>query len=317
MIRSAVPSPTGLVAVEGKVDPAAIWIDLTEPTKEERAAVEAALAITLPSRVRMRAIEPSSRLVAAGDLLMMTYTGLARDPSDPGVPVTCLLKGNRLVTIKAVEAEPFDTTREQACQEPGLEAHDVFVMLVAESVEDIADRLEALSAEIDRVTAEIFDADEKARRSRRRNHRVMRALGRLGTQLMRLQDSLTSLHRLGSFIEQHRQRIAPQLEDQNATASLSGDIHALSEFAETLDAKIEFLLDAMLGLIALDQNQIMMMLSLMAAMFLPATLISSIFGMNFAQMPGLTWNHGFLLSLLAMVFAAILVGAVFRWRRWM
>ncbi|MEO1102840.1 MAG: CorA family divalent cation transporter, partial [Pseudomonadota bacterium] len=137
------------------------------------------------------------------------------------------------------------------------------------------------------------------------------------TQIMRIQDSLTSLQRLSLFIDQHREQIAPHLDNRNAMKALSADIHALSEFAEALDTKIEFLLDAMLGMITLDQNQIMMVLSLIAAMFLPATLISSIFGMNFASMPVLQWHHGFFLSLGAMVLAAGVVATIFRWRRWM
>lgn len=85
----------------------------------------------------------------------------------------------------------------------------------------------------------------------------------------------------------------PHLDDPAALGVIGADIKALSDLAEALDAKIEFVLDAMLGLLALDQNQIMMVLSLTAVMFLPATLISSIFGMNFETMPGLTWHHGF------------------------
>ena len=316
MIRSATATPTGLESVEGSLDPGAVWIDLTGPTAEERAAVEAALSITLPSRVHMRAIEPSSRLVAAGDALTMTYTGLARDPAAPGVPVTCVLKGTQLVTVKEEEAEPFGETRRQIAQEAGLEAHDVFVMLVEESIDDISNRLTTLAGEIDRIAARVFNPDTKARRSRRRVQRTMGELGRAGTQIMRLQDSLTSLLRLKAFMEQHGDRVAPQMEDRTAISAIGADLRALSEFAEALDGKIDFLLDAMLGLITLDQNQIMMVLSLTAAMFLPATLISSIFGMNFTQMPGLSWHHGFLICLGVMGFASVAIGLVFRWRRW-
>ncbi len=317
MIRSAISTPAGLATVDGKLEDDAVWIDLTGATSAERAEAEHLLDIALPSRVRMRAIEPSSRLVVGDGALIMTFTGLARNQADPGVPVTCVLKPAQLVTVKEGEAETFDRTRRAVATTADLEAHDVFVMLVEETVDEISDRLASLGTEIDRVTAVIFNSDPKVRRSRRRVQRTMGELGRSGTQIMRLQDSLTSLQRLKVFMEQHRERIAPQIEDRSAINAIGSDIHALSELAEALDAKIDFLLDAMLGLIALDQNQIMMVLSLTAAMFLPATLISSIFGMNFASMPGLTWHHGFLICIGVMLVASLTIGAIFRWRRWM
>ena len=154
------------------------------------------------------------------------------------------------------------------------------------------------------------------RRSTKRVHALIKELGRYGTQIMRLQESLASLQRLGVFIDQHHEQVVPHLSGRRGDLALRADVRALSEFADAVDSKIDFLLNAMLGMIALDQNQIMMVLSLTAAMFLPATLISSIFGMNFAVMPGLSWHHGFLMSIAAMVIASLVVWLIFRWRPW-
>lgn len=317
MIVSALATPTGLATVTGKLEPEAVWIDLTEPTADEQAEVEHALGLKLPSRVRMRAIEPSSRLVAKDHVLEMIFTGLARDRAAPGVPITCLLTPDRLVTLKPEDAEPFDETRRVAAEDPDIAAHELFVTLVEESIDEISDRLQELSSGIDAVTTRVFGADTLARRSRKRTQATMQSLGRQGTEIMRLQDSLTSLQRLAHFMDQNRHRIVPHLDDPGAIAVLGADIKALAELAEALDAKIEFVLDAMLGLLAIDQNQIMMALSLIAAMFLPATLISSIFGMNFQQMPGLSWHFGFFICIGVMVVTAIGIAVVFRWRRWL
>lgn len=195
MIVSALSTPTGLATVPGKFEPDAVWVDLTEPTAAEKAEVEHALDITLPDHVRMRAIEPSSRLVAGEGGLVMTFTGLAKNRGAAGVPITCLLTPQRLVTLKPGEAEPFDDTRAQAAQDPDIDAHDLFIMLVEESVDAISDRLQGLSNAIDEVTTHVFHADTMARRSRSRTQNTMRALGRHGTEIMRLQDSLTSLQR--------------------------------------------------------------------------------------------------------------------------
>ncbi len=316
MIWSLVPGPDGLSLNEG-LDPAALWIDLDTPSPEERAEVERALGITLPSHVRMRALEPSSRLVAAPEYVEMTYSGASRYEDGTNAPVTCILSARRLITLRTAEDGPVDAVRTFAARTPEAGAHDLFLILVDATVEFLATHLERLSTDIDRISGEVFHPDPKVHRSRSEVQAVMRRLGRIGTENLRMADALTSSRRLVLFMDQHRKFIAPDLEDLNAISVLGSDIDALRHLSNALDGKVDFLLNALLGLITLDQNQIMMVMSLIAAMFLPATLIASIFGMNFVDMPGLSWHHGFFLSLGAMGVTAASVWLFFHWRRWM
>ncbi|WMS43617.1 CorA family divalent cation transporter [Acuticoccus sp. MNP-M23] len=316
MIWSLVAGLEGPSLKEG-LEPAASWIDLDKPTAAERAAVESALELTLPSRVRMRSIEPSNRLVVAQEYVAMTYSGASRCEDGSNERVTCILAPNYLITLRTAEDDAIATVRAYAERTPGAQPHDLFIVLVDATVGYLADRLEALGAEIDRISGDVFHPDPQDRRTRREVQEIMRNLGRIGTEILRLQDALTSNKRLVLFMEQHRRLIAPDLDDRNAINVLGSDIDAINQLANALDGKVDFLLNALLGLITLDQNQIMMVLSLIAAMFLPATLISSIFGMNFVDMPGLSWHHGFLLCVAGMVMAAISVWLIFHWRRWM
>ncbi|MEM9221022.1 MAG: CorA family divalent cation transporter [Pseudomonadota bacterium] len=320
MIRSIVRTENGFEPREGLAIQNAIWIDLIAPTAEERELAAQSLGISLPLRVRMRAIEPSSRLVDTDGKLVMTFSGVAQATTIPASPVTCILADGVLITVHSADSAPFEAAREFATNPShasDLKAHDIFIDLVESSVEVVADRLEMLGAEIDQIAAQIFDPDSRKRRARTRVQSIMKRLGFRGTQIVRLQDSLTSLQRLSVFMEQHASTITPHLDNESAVAALRADVRALAEFAEALDAKIEFLMDAMLGMITLDQNEIMMLLSVVAAMFLPATLIASIFGMNFPAMPVLKWHHGFFISIGGMAIAAIIVGFVIRWRRWL
>lgn len=316
MLFSAVGTPGGIRALEGRVERDAVWIDICAPTPAERVEVEHATGVELPSRVRMRAIEPSDRLVAHPGLLEMAFTSVANSTGKPSVPIACILTQGRLITVHERELRPIDATRAFVECHADLTPQDIFLMIVEETVDEIGDGLEMLGSDIDMIAARIFAGDPQKHASTKRVHRLIQELGRHGTQIMRLQECLASLERLGIFMEQHREAVMPHARP-HGTGGLHADVHALAEFAEAVDSKIDFLLNAMLGMIAVDQNQIMMVLSLTAAMFLPATLISSIFGMNFASMPGLSWHHGFLLSIGAMLVAAGVVWTVFRLRRWM
>ncbi|MEM0906941.1 MAG: CorA family divalent cation transporter [Pseudomonadota bacterium] len=317
MITSLIETPSGLVSVEGRVEQHAVWVDLSDPTETERAHVEHTFNVKLPHRVHMRAVEPSTRLVASSQHLEMTFSAPSRDPNLPASPMTCILAEQHLITLHGSETRGFEATRRFAAENPDTQAHDIFIMLVEETVDVIADRLEQLGADIDSLASSVFDLDGASSRASKRIHGMVKRMGRYGTLTMRLQDALTSLMRLSLFMSQHQKRIAPHLDNRSGTLALGADIKALSELAGALDDKVDFILNAMLGIIALDQNKITMVLSMMAAMFLPPTLISSIFGMNFVSMPGLSWHHGFFLCLGAMVGASMIVGGIFRWRRWL
>jgi len=317
MIWSLVKNRQGGHELKDGVHADAVWIDINDPTPEDRAAVETALGIALPSHVRMRAIEPSSRLVVEQQYVEMTYSGASRCEDGSNAPVTCILSRDCLITLRTAEDEAIEVVRAFAERTPDAGPHDLFIILVDATVEFLGDHLGTLGAEIDGISGTVFHPDPKIRRSRREVQTVMHTLGRIGTEIMRLQDALTSVKRLVLFMQQHRHLIAPHLDDRNAIAILGSDIDAITNLANALDGKVDFLLNALLGVITLDQNQIMMVLSLIAAMFLPATLISSIFGMNFVDMPGLSWHHGFILCVATMAMAAVTVWIIFHWRRWM
>lgn len=322
MIRAYVTGPHGTEAVDDieRVAPhQVIWVDLERPAPEEVAAVEARFASRIPNREQRASIEVSSRLVAGAEAITASFTALASDPhAATARAVTAILTDRRIITVRQHAALGFDVVERRLleCREP-MTSRDIFLAIVEANTDLIADRLEEIGAAIEATFAEVLSAETRTRRSGGRVRRLFTALGHQGSHLLNVQDSLMSLERLTVFMGNHAGRVLPVGTGSETLAALGADLRSLADFAAALASKVEFLLNAMLGLVQLDQNQIMKSMSLIAAMFLPATLMSSVFGMNFHDMPVLSWRHGFLIALGAMALTALAAAAVFRWRRWM
>ena len=306
--------------IDGPLPRDTVWVDLVEPTPAEIGRVEALLGISIPSQEELAEIETSSRLFETDDALFMTVSVISRDPGQSAlVPVTLILAGDRLVTLRKHQALAFPVVARKAvrAQTRAITNRDIFFSLVDGIVERIADRLEHIGTEIDRVSADVFESDARTRRSGIRVHGFIKSLGRYGSEILKVQDSLMSLERFGLFISNNAARVVEHEGDRNRIGMMVQDLNSLSEYAEALDGKIDFLLNAVLGLVDLDQNQIMKIISMMGAVFLPPTLISSIYGMNFQDMPALSWHYGFFFTIFQMICTVAIAGFLFRWRRWL
>ena len=94
-------------------------------------------------------------------------------------------------------------------------------------------------------------------------------------------------------------------------------MQSIEEHATFLANKVQFLLDATLGLVTIEQNDIIKLFSVVAVVFMPPTLVASIYGMNFKYMPELEWPLGYPMALALMVLAAVTPYLYFRWRQWL
>ena len=95
------------------------------------------------------------------------------------------------------------------------------------------------------------------------------------------------------------------------------DVHSLSDHAAYLSHKIQFLLDAMLGVVTIEQNNVIKIFSVAAVGLMPPTLIASIYGMNFKHMPELDWYFGYPIAIVLMIVAAALPYYFFKWKKWL
>jgi magnesium transporter len=327
MLRALVPHDGRPVAIDADSAAAAlpedaVWIDLAQPTEAEAALVERTLDIDIPTREEMQEIEDTSRLYHEKDALFMTISVIVRFASDkPEIsPVTFILAGDRLVTLRYDEPRSFTTFLAHAERHPAACATGSAALagLLEAIVDRIADILEYVGRDIDNVSTAIFDRDPKnsGRLSGLDFQELLRRVGQNQGRTAKVRDSLVSLSRLLSFLalpreESHHKGLQPHVE------SLTRDVSSLTQHGGSIASIINFQLDALLGMINVEQNGIIKIFSVAAVALMPPTLIASIYGMNFKAMPELDWSLGYPIALGLMIVSAILPYLYFKRRGWL
>jgi magnesium transporter len=302
-----------------------IWLDLINPTQEEDHFVERLLDITIPTREEAQEIEVSARLYHEDGAEFMTMTGVAQLESDAPMttPITFILKRGTLVTVRYAQPKPFFTyaTRVQkAGAVPCLNSEQVLLGLVEALVERMAEALEKAGRNLERLSRQIFryrSPDGKANKSRD-FQLIIEEIGGRGDLLAMIRESLVSLNRLLAYHNITEKAAEGPNKDATAWAKdLLQDIAALSDHATYLTNKTNFLLDATLGLINLEQNQIIKIFSIAAVCLMPPTLIASSYGMNFKNIPELEWLYGYPYALALMLVTAIIPFLWFKRKGWL
>jgi magnesium transporter len=296
-----------------------IWLDLLEPTLEEERAVERFLAIEVPTREEMKEIETSNRLYEEDGALYMTATVVTKiDTERPETSaITFILVRNKLITTRYVDPLSFRRFIAYAERHPTMASASAAILagLLESVIERTADVLERVGADLDDLSGNVF-ASRRRRAVTRDLRAVMERIGRDGDLTSKARESLVSLGRLLTFVQQ-ASTVAMPNEQRARFRTLSRDILALSDHASFIANKLTFMLEATLGLINIEQNNIIKIFSVAAVVFLPPTLIASIYGMNFAHMPELAWVFGYPLALVLMVVSAILPYVYFKRRGWL
>ena len=300
------------VSSDWKLAEDAIWIDLIDPSEDEELAVEQAFGLDLPTREEIKHLEPSSRLYQEQGATFLTATLLAKaqDPHPITTPVTLVLARDVLITIRYVDLKAFTIFAQRCAHSPVNNGGEAALELLDAIVERAAEVLEEESNLVHETSVEIF------------NRPPSNAFGRLMSDLARAQSltsmqrkSLVSLSRLSSFAA-----LAPEFQKDDSRrshlTSIQHDIQALTEHSSFTSGHISFLLDAALGLINVEQNGIIKFFSVVAVVFLPPTLVASIYGMNFDLMPELHWRLGYPWALALMVISGVAPYVWFKRKGW-
>jgi magnesium transporter len=325
MLQVFASQPQGLaripVAAGAAIADAVVWIDLLEPTNEEEKLVEAALGIEVPTREEMKEIETSNRLYEDNGALYMTATiGAQLDTDRPVLSaVTFILAGKRLVTNRYLNPKPFQQFINYAEKHPAScqSALSILAGLIEAFVERIADILERVGADLDAVSGSIFARGASQQPSTQDLHAMIERIGFNGELNSKARESLVSLGRLLMFAQQSG-NVELSGPERDRFRSISRDVTSLSDHASFLGTKVSFLLEATLGLINVEQNSIIKIFSVAAVMFMPPTLIASIYGMNFHLIPDLPGHYSnFLFSILLMVGSMGVTYLIFKRKGWL
>jgi len=326
MLSVFVPSETSLkkaaTADLAALPDGAVWIDLVKPTADEDHAVERLAGIAVPTREDMQEIEISSRLYMENGARYMTATLMcSSDSENPRTTaVTFILAGHRLVTVRYDAPKPFllvENKLARGCP-AGITGEMVLMELLDAVIDRNADILERAGADMDAISHDIFEPEGAARTGHAKRYSdILIAIGRKGDLTSKVRESLVSVGRVVTFVTAAIDGAKWSKDMREQLKTMQRDVISLTDHASFLSNKITFVLDAMLGVVNLEQNNIIKLFSVMAVVLMPPTLIASIYGMNFKIMPELEWQHGYPIALAMMVLAAVLPYVFFTWKRWL
>ena len=309
------------VTAELNPDTVASWIDLLRPTPDDEQHVNRWLGLEIPDREEMEEIEISSRLYIEGSTAFMTAILPAFGEGDEPemAPVTFVLTPSSLITLRHHEPRVFAMMRQRA--DRGLasaaDGEDVFVQLLEAIVDRLADILERYGRDIETVAKTVFAKTDIKVRSQTDFGKVLADLGRQANALSNIRDGLVSLERLATFATALLMQRKSRKELRERLKTVARDVRSLSDHDAFLSQKINFLLDATLGMVSIEQNGIIKIFSVAAVVFLPPTLVASIYGMNFEVMPELQWPFGYPFALGLMVVSMLVPYLYFKRRGWL
>jgi magnesium transporter len=300
-----------------------VWIDLFNPTAEESHKATELSKAKIPARDALEEIESSSRLRFERDTLYlsMSVSAHVEQHESAPTPVGFVLNEHILVTVRYTELQGFENARQQLTHGNYPAASvAIFIALLEGMVDFGADILQQIAGDLNGISRRVFQ--EYALSPRRNVARQSRGLrqtmidvGQRGEKLSQIRESLLGLQRISSFVaEKGRGFIGDDVQARLKTAA--GDLTSLTDFESHLTDKVQFLLDAVLGFINTEQNDIFKVLTIVSVVGIPPTLIAGIYGMNFQSMPEYHWSHGYAWGLSLIFLSTLLPVLWFKWRGW-
>jgi len=324
MLSVYVPSGNSLErrpVENGTIPPNAVWIDIVRPSKAEDELVEKFVGIAVPTREEMQEIEVSSRLYVENAARYMTATLMCQSdtPVPKTTPVTFILTAHRLLTVRYEDPKPFTIVENKVARicPPNITGEGLLMDLLDAVIDRAADILERISADIDGISRDIFEPEADQTGRSRSYTLILKTIGQKGDLTSKVRESLVSMNRLLLFLANEAEGLRWAKDTRLQLQSMQRDVASLSDHVSYLASKIIFLLDATLGMVSLEQNDIIKIFSVAAVVLLPPSLVASIYGMNFRHMPELEWYYGYPLALVLILLAAVLPYYFFKWRKWL
>jgi magnesium transporter len=235
--------------------------------------------------------------------------------------ITFILKERVLITIRHTDSYSFRVFSHQLLRRQTTNRDLVFIGLLETLVDRQADVLERFGTELDTLSKKVFISPRRRKEKQESPDTddlrdALEELGRVGDLITRQRDALVNLLRMITFAGNEDSCMSTHDSLYVPLRPVSRDVSSLSEYASFLSNKINFMLDAVLGLINIEQNDIVKVFTIMSVVFLPPTLIASIFGMNYRYIPFLETEWGFWLSLVLMVLAGAVPLIIFKLKRY-
>jgi magnesium transporter len=293
-----------------------VWIDLVNPSEEERQQAALLLGDRLPTRDQTSAIELSSRLQSSELVLRLNVPSFVRMHGEKGLmtPLGFVLTPKILASIRYAESLSFDqVVSAMGSADAPRSALDVFIALMDSIADVAADRLETLGNNLSNLSEAVFSEDLSERRLLRS---ALFQVGRIQRQVTQIRSAMLGVSRVIAYLCDSPPRWI-ESEVQKQFRSIQADIVSLGEFQQQLSDRLQFMLDAVLGFINNDQNDIMKVLTIVSVVTVPPMILAGIWGMNFKSIPEYNWAHGYAFALTMIFLSMALPLTWFKLKKWL
>lgn len=294
----------------------AAWIDLRQPTEEELGRVRDATGLRIPDEHEISEIESSSRLGFEGGAFRLSTPFPV-----PGVggsaltPVGFVLSTRVLLTVGFGPLPSLDAAYESFATQQVRTAEEAFLRILEVVVDRAADHLERGGAECDDLSRTTFADRGRGQRFSANLRTTLSRIGRAAGDMSHVRDTLLGLGRIVAYVMESGIEGGPSV-NQARLKAVRSDVASLADYQAHLSGKAQFLLDATLGFINIEQNDIVKILTVASVVGIPPVLVAGVYGMNFHRMPELEWTLGYPMAIGLIVASAILPLVWFKLRRW-
>lgn len=298
-----------------------LWADLLHPTKDEEALIEKKLGIDIPTREEMKSLEASNRFYVENDAIFMTAHIIANadSPAPESTSITFILTPTAFVTVRYSEPHSFNMLANRISR-GSITAKapiDIFFALAETITDRLSEIIEKVSAEVNGISRKIFQDESQMPKKNKDLSKILRQIGRQGDLNDKARESMASIAHILEFLSLSVTSQKNHKDMQAHIKTLLKDMLSLTDYSSFIANKTTFLLEATLGLIDIAQNSIIKIFSVAAVVFLPPTLIASIYGMNFQFMPELHWKLGYPFAIILMIISALLPYVYFKRKGWL
>jgi len=293
--------------INGKI----LWIDLEEPNEEIKNKLELKYDIDFRSDKEIVEIEASSRYIEDENTIIANtnFATLISDDNFDGDMISMILnKDGILFTLRKRSYRPFYTAARKILTLPKLynNGYQILITLLEVRIDYEADMIEFITKKIDKLSKEIVSSEI--------NDEILMDIKELQEKQMLMRESIIDKQRLiSAFL---KSELLPK-DNMEKLRILIKDIATLIDYSKFNFERLEYLQDTFLGLVNMEQNKIIKIFTVVSVIFLPPTLIASIYGMNFKVLPELNWHYGYPLSLLLMVASSVGTLWFFKKKKWL
>lgn len=284
-----------------------LWIDLNDVEVEVESELEQFLKIYIQDDEEMEEIELSSRYIETEDTIVANSDFLLDNFEEEAI--SFIVKNNILVSVRDRDLKSFNETVKKMFANPRNypTGHHVLVALLETRVEYDADMIEDITRDVTKLSNTLQGSSEV-------NDSILLSINELQEKSMSIRENIVDKQRVVSNML--KSQLFPEELKPRLTIILK-DINSLFEHTRFSFDRLEYLQDTLLGLVNIQQNKIIKIFTIVSVIFMPPTLIASMYGMNFKFMPELQWKYGYLFSISLMIFCVLAILFIFRRKKWL